>query len=191
MSTKELIIFDFDYTLARTIESIWVWSPRGTRQSEGRKYIPTHPSILSKTKLGNDESINDDSFKEFYSLDIKNAQSIDITFKLLDYYLLNIDKYDVYILTARPEEAKENIITFFNNNGLNTQNLQYIGLKHSSPVVKIDRIQEIISKEKYKHMSIYEDNKYIIENICKNVNIKVKRYYIQSYGKELRVSCYE
>ena len=191
MKNKELVIFDFDYTLAKTTELIRVWSPRGTRQSQNKKYIPIHPSMLSTTKLGDDEKIDDDSFTEFYSLNVEESKPIDITIFLLDYYLLKNNKYDVYIITARPEAAKNNIIKFLSKNCSNLTNLNYIGLANSNPQAKINCIKDILQKKVYDCISIYEDNKYIIENISAKINTKIKKYYIQSLNKELRVSYYE
>ena len=191
MNNKELIIFDFDYTLAKTIESIWVWSPRGTREFEKKKYIPIHPSVLSKTKLGDDEQINDESFTEFYSLDIKKSQPINLTIFLLNYYLSKDKQYDVYIITARPEAAKNDIMNFLNKNCSDLTNLNYIGLTNSDPKAKIKCIQNILDEKDYDSISLYEDNEYMINNISLQINKQIKKYYIQSLGKELRISCYE
>lgn len=190
-TSKELIIFDFDYTLAKTIESIWVWSPRGTRRHKDKTYIPVHPSMLSKHKIGDDEEINDDSFKEFYNLDIDKAKPINLTIFILNYYLSKPEQYDIYILTARPESAKEDIMSFLEGHLSDLANLKYIGLQNSQPQAKIDTLKEMLVKTKYSCMSLYEDNEYMINNISKQINIPIKKYHIQNFGKEMRINCYE
>tara|TARA_B100002019_G_scaffold292945_1_gene317947 strand:- start:474 stop:1049 length:576 start_codon:yes stop_codon:yes gene_type:complete len=191
MKNKELIIFDFDYTLAKTIESIWVWSPRGTRLYKNKPYIPVHPSMLSKQKIGDDEEINDDSFKEFYSLNVNRSKPIKLTNFLLNYYLGMPEEYDVYILTARPESAKEDIMCFLKDHVADLTNLNFIGLQNSKPQAKIDIIKNILLENNYLHMSLYEDNDYMINNISQQIEIPVSKYHIKSLGKELRISCYE
>lgn len=191
MKNKELIIFDFDYTLAKTIESIWVWSPRGTRLHKNKTYIPVHPSVLSKHKIGDDEEINDDSFKEFYSLNVNRSKPIKITNFLLNYYLGIPEEYDVYILTARPESAKEDIMRFLKDHVADLTNLNFIGLQNSKPQAKIDIIKNILLKNNYQCISLYEDNDYMINNISQEVEIPVNKYHIKSLGNELRISCYE
>jgi len=191
MKTKELVIFDFDYTLAKTSESIWVWSPRGTRKYKDKTYIPVHPCMLSKHKIGDDEEINDDSFKEFYSLDVNRAKPINLTVFLLNYYLNKPEEYDVKILTARPDTAEVSIMFFLEDHVTNLENLNFIGLKNSQPQAKIDYIKDILNNNDYRCISLYEDNEYMIKNISQQVEIPVNKYHIKSLGNELRISCYE
>jgi hypothetical protein len=187
MVDKELIVFDFDYTLAKTIESIWVWSPRGTRLYKDKPYIPVHPSMLSKHKIGDDEKIDDDSFKEFYSLDIIKTKPITLTINLLKYYLTNCHKYKVYIVSARPQSVEKDVISFLNLYDVNTTNLNYIGLTNSDPEAKIDCIKNIVNKDIYNSISIYEDNKYVIDNINKKIKHTVMTCFIELLGNEIRI----
>ena len=191
MADKELIVFDFDYTLAKTIESIWVWSPRGTRLYKDKPYIPVHPSMLSKHKIGDDEKIDDDSFKEFYSLDIIKTKPITLTINLLKYYLTNCHKCKVYIVSARPQSVEKDVISFLNLYDVNTTNLNYIGLTNSDPEAKIDCIKNIVNKDIYNSISIYEDNKYVINNINKKIKQTVMTYFIELLGNEIRITCNE
>tara|TARA_R110000868_G_scaffold198514_14_gene445010 strand:+ start:561 stop:1142 length:582 start_codon:yes stop_codon:yes gene_type:complete len=188
MADKELIVFDFDYTLAKTYELIWVWSPRGTRKYKNKKYIPVHPSILSKHKMGDDEKINNDSFKEFYSLDIIKTKPITLTINLLKYYLSNCHKYKVYIVSARPQVVEKNVISFLNLYDVNTTNLNYIGLTNSDPKAKIDCVENIVNKDIYNSVSIYEDNKYIIDNINKKIKQTVRTFFIELLGNKIRIT---
>ena len=188
MADKELIVFDFDYTLAKTYELIWVWSPRGTRKYKNKKYIPVHPSMLSKHKIGDDEKINNDSFKEFYSLDIIKTKPITLTINLLKYYLSNYHKYKVYIVSARPQSVEKDVISFLNLYDVNTTNLNYIGLTNSDPEAKIDCIKNIVNKDIYNSISIYEDNKYVINNINKKIKQTVMTYFIELLGNEIRIT---
>jgi len=188
MVDKELIVFDFDYTLAKTIESIRVWSPRGTRLHKDKPYIPVHPSMLSKHKIGDDEKINDDSFKEFYSLDIIKTKPITLTINLLKYYLSDCHKYKVYIVSARPQVVEKDVISFLNLYDVNTTNLNYIGLTNSDPKAKIDCVKNIVNKNIYKNICIYEDNKYVIDNISKNIEQGVDTCYVESLNDKIRIT---
>jgi hypothetical protein len=188
MVDKELIVFDFDYTVAKTYELIWVWSPRGTRKYKNKKYIPVHPSVLSKTRLGDDEEINDDSFKEFYSLDIIKAEPITLTINLLKYYLSDCHRYKVYIITARPQAVEKNVISFLHLHEVNTTNLNYIGLTNSDPQAKLDCVENIVNKDIYSSISIYEDNKYVIDNINKKIKQTVRTFFIELLGNEIKIT---
>jgi hypothetical protein len=188
---KELIVFDFDYTLAKTRECIWIWSPRGTRSFGEKRYTPVHPTTLNKRNLGDDEEINDDSFKEFYSVNIQSANAITLSIKLFYYYINNEDKYDVYIITARPEDAKLDILSFLKKHKIKNENIKFIGLKHSDPKVKIDTIKKIINDNGYGRMSIYEDNLFIINNIDKAINCDINKYYVETETKKERITLYE
>ena len=188
MDNKKLIVFDFDYTLAKTSELIWIWSPRGTRQYNNKKYIPVHPSMISKTKLGDDEEINNNSFKEFYSLDVTKAKPIILTINLLKYYLSDCYEYEVHILSARPQSVEEDIISFLHLYNVHTTNINYIGLTNSDPQAKIDYIQKMAIKNTYKSICIYEDNKYVIDNINKNIEQHVETCYVESLNDKMRVT---
>lgn len=190
MNHKQLVVFDFDYTLAKTAECIWVWSPRGTREYQGKKYIPVHPSLLSKVKLGDDESISDDSFKEFYSLNINKAKPIIPTINLLKYYLSDCYEYKVYIVTARPQSVEKDIISFLKTCDVNTTNINYTGLTNSDPRKKIEYIKDVVSNNTYKKISVFEDNRYVIENIDKSVKQSIDVYHIESTGDILNINYY-
>ena len=73
---RTLIVFDFDYTLAKTIENIWVWSPRGTRSYNNKLYNPIHPIEIQKTKIADDEIINNESFLEFHDINLDKLKII-------------------------------------------------------------------------------------------------------------------
>lgn len=179
MNKTKLAIFDFDYTLAKTQEHIRLWSPRGTRIHDGKCYIPVHPSLLNKITTADDEYLNEDSFIEFYGLDIKKTQPIKILLKLLNYYIDN--GYSVWILTARPPEAKNDIFKFLAKYNINHSNIEYHGLKNSCPKNKINFILNNISTN-IKEIILYEDNQYIIENIKKYFNIPISTYFLYHYG---------
>ena len=66
-------IFDFDYTLYKTSETVLVWSPRGDFNHNGKTCLRLLPSVFSMYKLADDEEINDESFVYFYSIDFEKA----------------------------------------------------------------------------------------------------------------------
>ena len=189
---KCIAIFDFDYTLAKTNEKIWVWSPRGTRVYDNKKYIPYHPSVLAKINLPKDERIDDSSFKEFYSLDLSRTKPINITMQLLNYHTANYRKYDTYILTARPKDAQNDILNFLQQNKIDTDRVGYMGLKNSDPKMKIEFIKSVILNKRYNSIFIYEDNSFVIKNIHRSgISIPIYRYHVETKNKETRVTLYE
>ena len=192
MINKKLAIFDFDYTLAKTSECLWLWSPRGSRSYDNKKYTPIHPSSFSKINLADDEYLDDSSFKEFYKLDLDNCKGIGLTLTLLDYYSTKIDNYDSYILTARPPEAETDVRLFLKANNINENKINYVGLKNSDPILKIKYIKNLLSQKKYEEILIYEDNLYVIKNIDSLIKeYKIKKYYIQSNIDNYKITCYE
>lgn len=176
MSATTLVVFDFDYTLAKTQEKIWIWSPRGTRTHNNKPYIPIHPSTLSKVTLADDEIIDDNSFEEFYRVNPNTTQPINFLFKLLKYYIHQ--NFLIWILSARPADAKNDIMKFIESCGVSTTSIEYYGLKNSSPQAKINFLKNNVPKY-IQQIFIYEDNKYVIQNIRNYLNLKINTYFIE------------
>lgn len=179
----KLVIFDFDYTLAETNEKIWLWSPRGTRSHQNKPYIPVHPSVISKIPIGDDEYIDNNSYVEFYGVNIDSTRPIKLLLNLLDYYTIKNESI-IWILTARPEEAKDDIFKFLNNHSIRIQNIKYYGLQNSVPQSKITFIKDT-APSYIDHIIIYEDNKYIIDNIKQYFNIKINTHYVEHINNKI------
>lgn len=187
---NELVIFDFDFTIAKTIEQIWVWSPRGNEEYNSRTYNRIRPTELQQLGLGDDETIDDDSFTEFYDIDTEKAKPISCIVPYLKYYTI---AGTVYILSARPQIVQDKVILFLEKQNINTKNINFIGLKHSSPDKKIEYINTLILKQKINKIILFEDNKNIIDiaiNTYKQ-NFNINIYYIQNHTDKTIITFYE
>ena len=67
---KEIVFFDFDYTLAKTVENVMVWSPRGIHTHNGKSYILLNPKQYNVYKLANDEFIDEESYRQFKKVNL-------------------------------------------------------------------------------------------------------------------------
>lgn len=161
------IIFDFDFTIAKTVENIWVWSPRGCNVHDGKRYYPMHPQELSNSGIGDDETIDDDSFKEFYSISTSRAKSIIPVIKDIIYYT-EIEDRKITILTARPQCVENEVLDILKNNNVNTDKINFVGLTNSKAQAKIDYIINNILTNKTDDIIIYEDSSSVIDLAIKN-----------------------
>ena len=180
---KTIVIFDFDYTIAKTKERIWIWSPRGFLSHQNKKYIPIHPSELAKYKLADDEYIDDDSFKEFYDIDLNSIAVIEPIINFIKIHT-QILSQNIEILSARPQCVKEKVLSVLQHNDIDISKVNYTGLANSSSQGKIDAIKKMIHKKNYQKMLIYEDNKSVIDLakncfsdniICEFIEVKHER----------------
>ena len=165
---KSFVVFDFDFTLVKTIEKIWVWSPRGDLKFKNKKYFAVHPRDI--TNIASDETIDDNSFKEFFDINIPKSQIIKPTLQHLLYYT-EICKENITILTARPQSCENKIIEILRNNGLTTD-INVVGLQNSNPYSKIDYINQKIDQYQYDMVIVYEDNLGVIDLIKEKVQAK-------------------
>lgn len=184
----ELIVFDFDYTIAKTIEHIWVWSPRGNFIHDNRTYRKIHPTQLQQSGISDDEYIDDYSFQEFYSLNIEKTKIIQPILLYLIYYS---NQYTTYILTARPHAAKDHIMSFLQNYGINIDNIKFIGLANSFVEKKIEWINKQILNKNIKKLILFEDNIKLIEHMLKKCMINKSLYYINNYSNKTIITYYE
>ena len=143
-------IFDFDYTLYKTSETVLVWSPRGDFEHDGKKCFRLLPHFFSLYKLESDESINEESFINFYNIDFEKAIPI---FPVLE--IFNIVEKKL-VISARPPEAAKDFNNFL---GAKTK---FIGLKDSSPDAKINLINE------FEKPIVFEDSIFVIDCLRKN-----------------------
>ena len=145
----DIYIFDFDYTLYKTSETVLVWSPRGDHIVDGKKCFRLLPNLFAQYKISTDEIINEDSFKNFYAIDFDKAMPIKPCLEIF-----NIVDNKV-VLSARPMEASQD---FYAKHG---HNCQFIGLKNSSSDAKLEVIH------KYKNPIVFEDSSFVIEELVK------------------------
>ena len=96
----ELVFFDFDYTLARTVENVMLWSPRGTNQYRNKKYILLNPKEYNVIKKANDEFIKD--FK---------GQAPIMSYKERELTLLNCPYVDKVIPNFSGADSKPTILS--------------------------------------------------------------------------------
>jgi hypothetical protein len=188
MYNKKLIIFDFDFTIAKTIEHIWVWSPRGNLISNNKTYRKAHPTELQQHGISDDENIDDNSFTEFYDLNINKTELIKPIIPYLKFY----SQEEIFILTARPQIVEDTILTFLQNNQINTKYIQLIGLTSSCMSKKITWIDQTIKKFNYNQLILFEDNKKLIDHYLIKCNYIMKHlYYIQNYPQKTVITFYE
>lgn len=175
MIDKTLIIFDFDFTIAKTVECVSVRSPRGNHKINNKTYRRIHPTELQQFGIADDEIFDENSYHEFYSLNMDKTKIIQPILPYIKYY----SNYEYYILTARPQDLETKIKTLLQNNNINTDTLGFKGLKNSSYEKKINWIDYKIKKENYKKIILFEDNILMIEEAYKKYN-NIESYYIKN-----------
>jgi hypothetical protein len=143
-------IFDFDYTLYKTSETVLVWSPRGDCNYNGKTCLRLLPSIFAMYKLADDEIVNDESFVNFYNIDFEKAIPIKPTLEI--FHL--VDKK--IVLSARPPEASVDFYNFVD------KSTEFIGLKNSTAEAKLNFIN------KFDNPIVFEDSGFIINSLRKN-----------------------
>lgn len=187
---SNLVIFDFDFTIARTTEHIHVWSPRGNLLKDGKTYMRVHPAELQQAGIGDDEKIDDNSFIEFYTLNINKCKIIKPVMNYLKYYS---DKQNVFILTARPQSVGKKVLSFLKQCEININNIDYNGLANSDTDAKIAWIKNKIQKYKYSNLILFEDNKKIIQNLFDASEIKIQKelYHINNLTNKIIINYYE
>lgn len=186
----QLVIFDFDYTIAKTVEHIWVWSPRGSFIHNNKSYHRIHPTELQQAGIADDEKIDDESFKEFYDLNIAKTQIINPIFPYIKYYTIT---NEIYILTSRPQSVKDNVFIFLAQNNINTNKINFVGLQHSSFHKKIEWIENQSVNNNYKKIILFEDNKKLIDYLLNNNinNISFDLYYINTNYHNIIITYHE
>tara|TARA_B100001939_G_C16938995_1_gene617413 strand:- start:946 stop:1521 length:576 start_codon:yes stop_codon:yes gene_type:complete len=165
INNKSLIIFDFDYTIAKTSEKIWVVSPRGNYFFDGTKYNVVHPRDM--TNIAKDEGLNNHSFHEFFDINLSKAKAIQPVIRNLIYYNL-IAQEKIKILTARPQCCDKKIKSFLMQFNLNLNIIHIKGLQDSKAMSKINYIKTELEKKEYNQVIIYEDNLDVINLVKKN-----------------------
>lgn len=185
---SNLVVFDFDFTIAKTSEKIWVWSPRGTREHNGEKYIPVHPTEFHKRQLADDEQVTEESFKEFYDIDINKAKPILPIIRYIRYHTeLTDDK--VIILTARPQCVKDKVMGLLNDHNVITTDIDFIGLAQSSAEAKLSFLEIYVKQNNIKSLLVYEDSVSVIKCVKSNMgHILPCSFARVTHGSKLKVS---
>jgi hypothetical protein len=173
---RELVVFDFDFTIAKTSEHILVYSPRGELTVNNKKYRRLHPTEVQQFGIHEDEKIDENSFLEFYSLDINNTRLITAVTPYLYYYM----NRPFNILTARPQSVAHDVYLFLETNGILTDNLTFTGLTSSFHYKKVNWICDKLKNDRFNKLILFEDNKRVIDDVQCIFN-NVHTYYIQNF----------
>jgi len=178
---KTLVVFDFDFTIARTVEKIWVWSPRGDNTYGNKNYFAV-PRDITSTAL--DETIDEESFKEFYDIDISRTTLIEPIVQHLLFYT-NICNTEITILTARPQKCEQKIRTILESFNANNAFVDVVGLQNSRSEAKVAHIQDKITLCNYTSLIIYEDNLDVINKIKQHfTNINIVTNLVKNFSQQ-------
>ena len=148
-------IFDFDYTLSKTLERVKVWSPRGDCFDGEKPYFSLDPSEFHHFKIARDEYINDSSFTEFDNINRKKAIPILPTF-----FFFN-QCSNKMILTSRSQDVESEIRKKIKGS------FNFVGLGKHEGNHKINFIKNL----KKDNAIMYDDSPDVI-SLCKQENIK-------------------
>tara|TARA_R100000406_G_scaffold95397_2_gene89569 strand:- start:445 stop:1026 length:582 start_codon:yes stop_codon:yes gene_type:complete len=159
---NKIVFFDFDYTLAKTTEGVWIWSPRGTRSYKGECYRVVNPLEYNVLSLGDDEFIDERSFKEFNKINILDAKPIRFNLMLLNFFMS--ENVSVFILSARPQQVENDVFRFLEKHKIkNHNNILFKGCASSDPSKKYDYIKEKTLSIKPSEVFLFDDSKKVIE----------------------------
>lgn len=145
-------IFDFDYTLYKTSETVMVWSIKGDQTFNGKTCFKILPTEFASYELCDGEIVDEDSFLNFNSIDFENATPI---YPVFEWYNMTNNKI---VLSARPQSAAHD---FYKHHG---DAVEFIGIKNSCPKAKIEVIK------RYQNPLVFEDSFRVIEE-CRSNNI--------------------
>lgn len=163
-----LHIFDFDYTLYRTTENIYVWSPRGDFIKDDKKSIRLNSQDFFFYKIAEDEYIDESSFCDFSSIDFEKAKPIEPVLNIFNNAKKKI------ILTARSNLCESCIRKSLYGD------YDFFGLGDGDPEKKINFIKSI-NEDK---LIVYEDSPMVID-LCKKNSIN--NVFIKSRLKKLNL----
>ncbi len=187
---EKLIFFDFDYTLARTRECVWIFSPRGTREKNGKSYRLVDSIQYNFINLGNDEYLDDVAFHEFDKVD-PDTPAIQIGIMILNQFLEDCNN-KVFIITARKQIVEQDVLSFLlKNNVKNAKNITFYGLDSSKPKDKFNKVKEEIELKKPDEVYVFDDNKKVINFFNKNknsLNTKVNSCFVEDKNSKTMIT---
>lgn len=146
-------IFDFDYTLFKTVETVLISSPRGTKIINGKTYIEITSPQFPNYVMQADEAIDSNSFINFRSVDFTKATPITDVLELYEQVSNKL------ILSARPHKAVDDIRKRLG------KGTEFIGLGHSDSLMKMNIISH------YTNPLVFEDSsKLVAKLIAERIN---------------------
>lgn len=177
MSAKILAFFDFDFTLAMTSECVHVWSPRGTRTKDGKKYISVNPTEYNVLKLANDEKIDDLSFDEFSKIDLNNAKPIEPVLNYMRFILCERQNV-VRIVSARPQDVEPYVEKFLKLQDIDANSkIRFKGCSSSDPSLKYKYLKEQVIIHKPQKIYFFDDSEKVMKYVANNAR--------SDYNKEI------
>ena len=177
-SWKNLVVFDFDKTLADTDECVLV------RDNDTNRIVD---HLSSETELNNyilDASTHHYDFSEFNSVS-DLAEPISETIELMKRFTLEKDT-KVIVLTARQNDSVHAISKFLSQQGVDTQKVWAYGT--SGAALKAGHLQNFLSRFNISEsVLIFEDS---IENIKRYIALEYENpslsfEYVQVMSKNL------
>ena len=164
ITNNAFAFFDFDYTLAKTSESIRVFSPRGTRKDkQGRLYRPIYAPEYNTLKLASDETIEDASFVEFDSLNVKKSKPIKQI--IFFYKLLFSQCKETHVVSARPQAPEQDICNFLQlATGIEQSKHRYYGCESSDPLKKSGFIESTLKGKEVNQVWLFDDSENVINH---------------------------
>jgi hypothetical protein len=167
-----LAIFDFDFTLAKTVERVKLWTPKGKYEQNGEKFSFLSPKEYNLLKMEKGDYLNDDSFQEFTSVDCGRAIKIEPTFVFFEKYL-NDPNTIVNILSSRPQAADSTALEFLRksvekNNIEKINDVLFKGCNSSHSEDKYNFIFESVTKNPVLELVYFDDSSTAVGYVGKN-----------------------
>ena len=166
-------IFDFDFTLYKTFEKVYIWSPRGTFFINEKPCIRLNSQEFLSYDLAEDEDLNESSFLDFKNINFNKAIAIKPTI-----FIFNSVKNKM-ILTARPQRVSNTIRNHLKGD------YDIVGLGDGSAKKKLDFIESLGNS----NIIVYEDSQKVI-NLCNHKSIN--NVYVTALSNKctLKISTY-
>ena len=168
----KLVIFDFDYTLARTAEKVKLWTRRGSEEQDDRRFNFLSPKEYNSLELNDDEFLDDQSFSEFVAVNCDKATKIESTFMFFENFLSDTNAR-VAILSSRPQVAQSTVLQFMKENVKNknvnkVKNVQFKGCDSSQSKDKYNFIYQTVKKNPVSELLYFDDSVNAINYVGNN-----------------------
>ena len=183
--TKGISVFDFDDTLAKTKSKVIVYAPAFEPGTSKEVSMRLTPAEFAKRHAELERMGASFDFSEFNKvLGGKKGPLFDLAVKRQGKFGTG----DIYILTARPQEAAPAIHAFLKGMGLDIPLENIIGLENGSPVAKSDWILKKAA-EGYNDFYFADDvrpNVKAVQDVLNVIDVKSKVQQVlksQNLGK--------